>query len=112
MSPVRYESKPSSIAPEQAVRLGQRPEPLDQLLVHARGEELGEAALAVGDPERGVAGVHETPRDVDQTLQHLLDLEVRRHRQHRVAHLAQRGTESLGHLVARYVTLETGRPDS
>ena len=92
---------------EQTVRLGQRTEPFDQLLAHARGEELGEAALAVRDAQRGVAGVHQAARNVDQSLQHVLDLEVRRHRQDRVAHLAQRRTETLGHLVARIREVDT-----
>jgi hypothetical protein len=44
--------------------------------------------------------VHEAARDVDETLQDLLDREVRADREHRVAHLAERGTQSLAHLVA------------
>ena len=58
------------------MRRGQRTEPRDQLLAHPRGEELGEAALAVRDPERRVARVDEAARHVDEALEHLLDLEV------------------------------------
>ena len=54
MSSVRYESNPSSIAPSRPCVSGSGPRPRDQLLAHARGEELREAAVAVRDPERGV----------------------------------------------------------
>ena len=73
---------------EQAVCRGQRAEPRDQLLGHPRGQELGEAAVAVRNPDRRIAGVDKAPRDVDEPLQDLLDAEIRRDREHGVAHLA------------------------
>ena len=107
MSAVRYESKPSSIAPSRPCVSGSGPSRSISSSLMPEVRNWAKPPSPFGMPERGVARVHETARDVDEPLQHLLDLEVRRHRQHRVAHLAQRRTESLGHLVRGYVTLET-----
>ena len=56
----------------------------DQLVAHPRRDEAGEAALAVGHPERGVARAAELARDVHEPLQHGLHLALRGQRQYDV----------------------------
>src|SRR5262249_12817105 len=62
---------------------------LDRLLAHARGDELGEATLAVRDAERGVAGMRERASSVDEPLQHRVDRPLGRGREHGLAELAK-----------------------
>ena len=82
---------------EHAVLAGQRAERGDQLVAHARGEEAAEAALAVGQPERGEAGAGELAGAVDEPLQDLVDREPRRDREHRVADRLQCRAQPLVH---------------
>jgi hypothetical protein len=70
---------------------GQRAHRGDQLIAHPRGDELGEAAVAVGDADGGVARVDEPARGVGEPLQHRLDRRLGGDRQHRVVHRAQGG---------------------
>ena len=83
---------------EHAVLSRQRAERGDQLVAHAGGEEPPEAALAVGKPERGVAGAGQLPRAVDEPLQDVVHRHLGRDREHRVADRPQGGTQTLGHL--------------
>ena len=50
-----------------------------------------EAALAVGQPERRVARAGQLPRAVDEPLEDVLDRQLGRDREHRVADRPQRG---------------------
>ena len=54
---------------EHPVRARQRPHRLDQLVAHPGRDEALERALAVGDPERGVARAAELARGVHEPLQ-------------------------------------------
>ena len=67
----------------------------DQPVAHARDQESPEAAVAVGDAQRGVTRAGELPGRVDETLQHLVDRELRGDGQHGVADGAQYGAEWL-----------------
>ena len=82
---------------EQAVRARQRAHRGDLLLRHAGGDELGEAALAVGDAERRVARAGELARGLDDALQDPLDGALGRDRQHGVAHGLERVRGPVGH---------------
>ena len=82
---------------EHAVLPRQRPEGGDELLAHARGEEAPEAALAVREPERRETRAGKLARRVHEALQHLLDRQLRRDREHRVAHLLQRRVKPFDH---------------
>jgi hypothetical protein len=48
----------------------------DQVVAHARDEEATEAARAVRDPERRIAGAGELAGAVDESLEDLLDREL------------------------------------
>jgi hypothetical protein len=61
----------------------------DELVAHARGDELREAALAVGHADRRVLRVDEPARGVREALQHRLDRRLGGDRQDRVVHGAQ-----------------------
>ena len=67
----------------------QRAHRRDQLVAHARGDELGEAALAVGHADGGVLRVDEAARGVCEALEHGLDRRLGGDRQDRVVHGAQ-----------------------
>ena len=97
MSAVRYGVLRVEHRAEHPVLARQRPERRDQLVAHPGGEELREAALAVGKPERGVASVGQLPRAVHQPLEHLLHRALRGDREHRVADGPKRRTQLLGH---------------
>src|SRR5215212_6885249 len=85
---------------EQPVRTWERPHRRDELVAHARGKELTEPAVAVGQPQRGVAGRRELARTVHEALQHLLDRELGGHGQHGVADGLECGAER-GHAPAQ-----------
>ena len=89
---------------EDAVLPWQRAEGGDQLVAHARGEEGAEAAVAVGKPERGVAGLGELAGAVDEPLQDVVDRQLGRDREDGVADRFQRRVQSLRH--ERTIVLE------
>ena len=82
---------------EHAVLARQRSERGDQLVAHARREEAAEAALPVGQSERGVPCTGELARAVDEPLQHLVDRELGRDREHGVADRLERRADRRGH---------------
>ena len=79
--------------PEHPVRAGQRAHRGDQLVAHPGDQEAAEAAGAVRDPQRGVAGAGQLARGVDQPLQDLVHRQLRGDGQHGVADRLQRGAE-------------------
>ena len=102
MSCVRYGVGRVEHRAEHPVRARQRAQARDQLVAHAGDEEAAEAAVAVGDAERGVARAGQLARAVDEPLQHVVDRALRRDGQHRVAHLPQRGMQAAFHPRSRY----------
>ncbi len=82
---------------EHAVLARQRAERGDQLVAHPGREEAAEAALAVGQPERREARAGELARAVDEPLQHLVDREPGRDREHGVADRLERRADRRRH---------------
>ena len=69
---------------EHPVLSRQRAERRDQLVAHAGGEKPPEAALPVGQPERGVPCAGQLPRAVDEPLQDVVHRDLGRDGEHRV----------------------------
>ncbi len=83
--------------PEHPVRPGQRPHRGDQLVAHSGDQKAPEPARAVRDAQCGVTGACELSCRVDQTLQDLVDRQLRGDRQHRVTDGFERWTQGLRH---------------
>jgi hypothetical protein len=87
--------------PQQPVRPGQRAHGGDQAIVHARDQEAAKPALAVRYAQGREARPRQLPRALHEPLQDLIDRELGRDREDRIAHRPQRWTQPLIH--ARYV---------
>ncbi len=97
MSSVRYGAGLLENRAQHPVRPRQRAQAPDQLVAHARDEKAPEAALAVRDPERGIAGARQLSRRVDQPLQDLLDRQLGGDGEHGIAHRLEHRIELLVH---------------
>lgn len=76
---------------EEAVPLRKRPYLRDQLVTHTGEDEVGESLpVGIRNPQRRVAGVHESLGAFDEPLEHPLDPRFGRDGEDGVAHSAQK----------------------
>ena len=75
---------------EHPVRTRQRTHRRDQLVAHPGDEEPAKPTLTVRDTEGGVACARQLAGAVDESLEHLLDRQLRGDRQDGVAYRLQR----------------------
>src|SRR5262245_10887099 len=87
--------------PEHPVRAGEGTELGDEVVAHARVQELVElGALLVGDAERGVLGVDELTCRLHEPVEHGIESKLARDREHHVAHRREHVVaRSVGHVV-------------
>jgi hypothetical protein len=86
---------------EHSVLPRKRAERGDELVAHARGEEPPKAAVAVRKSERRVTCGGELASAVHEALQHVLDRELGRNREHGVADRFQSRAQPFRHLQGR-----------
>ena len=73
------------------MRAGERPQLGHEVVAHPGVQELVElGAVLVGDAERGVAGVDELTSGVDEPVEHGVEAQLARNREHHVAHRRER----------------------
>ena len=83
---------------EQPVLAGELADRGPLLVSHARGDEIGETPLPVGDTDRRIARVGQLTRRVRQLPEHRLERPLGRDCQHRVADGGKRAAvEALAH---------------
>ena len=82
---------------EDAVLARQRADRLPLLVADAVDDELGEAAVVVGDAQGRVLGVEQLAGGGDDRLQDVTHLEMPAHREQRGAHGGQAGAGSVAH---------------
>ena len=88
--------------PKQAVGARKGAHGRDQAIIHAGHQEPAEATFAIGNPKCRKAGSGELAGAVDKSLQDLINGQLRRDREDRIADGPEGRAQPLAHGIGQY----------